>query len=408
MRPTQAKGGRQRCLSPFHIVHKPLVNPVDWRLAMLHQKKTAPRTDLVWVGLMSAVLCLLLAPWKSFAHDPGLSTGQLRLLPDRIETELTFARADIEALVPLDADGDGEVRPLELAAAKPALETLARTAWAIRVDDRAAVVEAPAVRFNDTSNVCLTATFPTPATGALTAKSLLLDRLPRGHRQFVMLLDRANGVRAETLLSAGQNVLVANLEPMTGPQATPPTSHTFRDFLKLGLEHIATGYDHLLFLLALLILAPGFRQAALVITSFTVAHSITLGLATLHVVTVPSRIVEPLIAATIVYVGVENLVRREAPRGRCLLTFAFGLVHGLGFASVLRELGVSSGTTGIAMPLLSFNLGVEAGQMAIASLVLPLIWLARKSPPVVRYGVPVASSAVMALGGWWLLERTIL
>lgn len=374
---------------------------------MLRNPQSVLQIGSSWASLLSAGFLLLAAPWPCDAHDPGLSSGQVRLSTGRIEAELTLARADIESLVPLDADGDGEVSPLELAAAKPALETLARKTWAIRVDDRAAVVEASAFRFDDTNSVCLTVTFSTRVTGALTAKSLLLDRLPCGHRQFVTVLDRTNGVMTEALLSAGQNVLAANLEPWTGRQATPSASHTFRNFLNLGIVHIVTGYDHLLFLFALLIVVPGFRRAALIITSFTVAHSITLGLATLNVVPLPSRIIEPLIAASIVYVGVENLVRRDASRGRCLLTFAFGLVHGLGFASVLGEMGVSSGTTGIALPLLSFNLGVEAGQIAIAAVMLPVIWRARQATLIARCGAPVCSSVIIALGAWWLLERTI-
>ncbi len=374
---------------------------------MLHQKRATLRTAPIRARLMSAFLFLLLASWKSFAHDPGLSTGQLRLLPDRIEVELTFARADLETLVPLDADGDGAVSPLELATARPALDQFAHDALIVRMDERFVGVEAAAVRLDETNNVHLTAAFPLRQTGTLTIHSTLMQRLPRGHRQFVTAFDSTGAVLAETLLSARQDVVVLNLKEPSAPGTASPPQHTFTGFLKLGVEHIITGYDHLLFLLALLIMAPCFRQAALLVTSFTVAHSITLGLATLNVVHIPSNYVEPVIAASIVYVGIENLIR-DRPRGRWLLTFAFGLVHGFGFASVLRELGVSSSTTGIAMPLLSFNLGVETGQIAIAAIALPLIWLARKSPAGVRYGVPVCSSAVIALGGWWLLERTIL
>ena len=189
-------------------------------------------------------------------------------------------------------------------------------------------------------------------------------------------------------------------------QGSAPAS-TFGGFLALGLEHILTGFDHLLFLFALLLMAPGFRQALGIITSFTVAHSITLGLATLDVVHIPPSIVEPLIAASIVYVGVENLVRREGLRSRWVLTFAFGLVHGFGFAGVLREMGVSSASTGIATPLLAFNLGVETGQLAIAAAALPILWQARQAPAFVRYTMPLCSLLVVALGTWWFLGRTL-
>jgi len=349
----------------------------------------------------------LLTPALSFAHDPGLSTVQLRFLPNRIESEMTFARGDLESLLRLDADDDGTVSSLELAATRPALEQLAREALGVRIDQRVVAAESIGYRLDEANNFHLTGVWPLQRGGTLVLGSALMDRLPRGHRQYVTALAPTGAVLAEALLSAGQNGITLDLKKLFEAEAAPYCNHTTRGFLMLGVEHIATGYDHLLFLFALLLMAPAFRQAALLITSFTVAHSITLGLATLDLLHVPSKYVEPLIAASIVYVGVENLIRRDGPRGRWLLTFAFGLVHGLGFASVLRELGVGAGATGVVMPLLSFNLGVEAGQIAIVAIALPLIWLARKFPAGARYGVPMASSVVVALGGWWLLERTI-
>lgn len=332
----------------------------------------------------------------------------MRILPERVEAEFTFARADIETLIALDADGDGKVSALELALAKPAVEALARQAWGIRVDDTRLDIEKIALVLDETNNLHLKASFPMRTGRTLTAHALLIDRLPRGHRQFVTLLDSTNGVVAELLLSAQQDVIAMDLKNVSGAPASPPAARTFSDFLKLGIEHIITGYDHLLFLFALLMVAPRFREAALIITSFTVAHSITLALATLNVVRFGSQFVEPLIAASIVYVGIENLFYRGAAPARWRLTFAFGLVHGFGFASALRDLGVHSGTTGIVLPLLSFNLGVEAGQVMTAALVLPLIWWARKAPSFVRFAVPACSGLVIALGGWWLLMRTVL
>jgi hypothetical protein len=115
-----------------------------------------------------------------------------------------------------------------------------------------------------------------------------------------------------------------------------------------------------------------------------------------------------MIAASIVYVGVENLIRRGAePKGRWALTFGFGLVHGFGFASVLRELGVGSNGHSLAMPLFTFNLGVEVGQITIAAVALPLVWQLRKNATFVRRGVPILSAMVALAGLYWFLERTI-
>ena len=176
----------------------------------------------------------------------------------------------------------------------------------------------------------------------------------------------------------------------------------------MGVEHILTGYDHLLFLFGLLIAMSQFRATVWVITCFTLAHSATLALAAFDVVRVSGGFVEPLIAATIIYVGAENLLRSDGPTGRWRLTLIFGLVHGLGFATDLKEKLAGMVGAKIAVPLVSFNLGVELGQMAVAALVLPLIWWLRTEPAFVRRSVPVCSALVVLAGTWWLLERTLL
>jgi hydrogenase/urease accessory protein HupE len=133
----------------------------------------------------------------------------------------------------------------------------------------------------------------------------------------------------------------------------------------------------------------------------------SLALATLEIVNLPARLVEPAIAASIVFVGVENIWRRGSePPARWALTFAFGLIHGFGFASVLRDLGVARSSEGVFMPLFSFNLGVEIGQVAIAVAVLPIIWQLRKNERFVRRGVPVLSALIAVAGAYWFCERT--
>lgn len=183
------------------------------------------------------------------------------------------------------------------------------------------------------------------------------------------------------------------------------TFDNVRDYAALGVEHIFTGYDHLAFLFALLIVAAGGvgasgsagaappsgdppRSVALVsadrqarrgllavvrvVTAFTLAHSVTLCLSGLGVLSLPSRLVESFIAASIGYVAIENLLR-PAPRHRFLLTFLFGLVHGFGFASVLKEVGLPR--SGLLLSLLSFNVGVEAGQLLVVALAFPVLFL---------------------------------
>ncbi len=181
-----------------------------------------------------------------------------------------------------------------------------------------------------------------------------------------------------------------------------------RDFLILGVEHIFTGYDHLAFLCGLLLVA-GFdrwrgalRYVLGVVTAFTVAHSITLLSAGLGLVRLSSRVAEPAIALSIAYVAVENLVIAQ-PRRRWLLTFCFGLVHGFGFASVLRDIGLP--TSGLVLSLLSFNLGVELGQLTVVVLMAPLLWLLmRRRPLLIRRG---GSAVLLALSSLWFFERVL-
>jgi hydrogenase/urease accessory protein HupE len=172
-------------------------------------------------------------------------------------------------------------------------------------------------------------------------------------------------------------------------------------FFKLGMLHILTGYDHLLFLLALLLRKQTFKQYAAIITSFTIAHSITISLAVLGVITLPSRFVESVIAFSIVYVALENIFRKEI-RHRWGLTFLFGLIHGLGFANILKEMNIPKAD--LAVALVNFNIGIEVVQLALVLLVLPLLtymFKLKSSGLIIKAG----SIIVAALGAFWLIER---
>jgi hypothetical protein len=174
-------------------------------------------------------------------------------------------------------------------------------------------------------------------------------------------------------------------------------------FVSMGLEHILLGIDHVLFLVLLLLGAQGWRNVVRLATSFTVAHSVTLALAVLGWVDVPAEIVEPLIALSILYVAVENIARGES-RHRALVVFGFGLLHGLGFAGALSFTDDFSGR--LLVSLLSFNLGIELGQLAIVLLVFPLLLLARRYSwsTVAHTGV---TAVVGVIGLVWFVERLL-
>jgi HupE / UreJ protein len=172
-------------------------------------------------------------------------------------------------------------------------------------------------------------------------------------------------------------------------------------FGALGIEHILTGYDHLLFLLSLLIGSQGWRSLVKIVTAFTLAHSITLSLATLNLIQLAPIWVESAIALSIAYVAAENLWRKE-PRNRPLLTFAFGLIHGVGFASILQEFQLSTGA--LATSLVSFNLGVEIGQLGMVAVFYGLLKLLQKQSWAGMVQ-KLLSVALLLTGLWWFGQR---
>jgi hydrogenase/urease accessory protein HupE len=352
------------------------------------------------------------------AHDPGISTAQGEVRPDALVLITGFAPADIQQLLPASLRSEGTWSESEFQAAHDGLLGVAPGLWDVKAAGSALTARDIKVELLPGDSVSFSLTFSRPAgTAPLILRANRIAELPSGHRQFVIISDERGSTITKKLLSARDPVLNVPLggEPTAGagPAYGPATrsdegNRTFWGFLRLGVEHIWTGYDHMLFLLALLMVCRSFRSIVTIISCFTVAHSITLALATLEVVSLPSRLVEPAIAASIVVVGLENVWRRgEEPRGRWAVTFVFGLVHGFGFASVLRDLGVGRGSESIVMPLLTFNLGVEVGQVAIAAVVLPLIWRLRRSDHFTHRAVPVLSAIIALAGLYWLLVRTM-
>lgn len=185
--------------------------------------------------------------------------------------------------------------------------------------------------------------------------------------------------------------------------ATPMESG-FLTFLWKGMGHIFSGLDHILFVLSLLLVTRTWKDLAWVVTSFTIAHSITLVLGVLGHVTLSARIVEPVIALSIVYVAVENIVRKE-PRARIAIIFGFGLIHGLGFSGSLRAMHLPTGE--LASALVGFNVGVELGQLAVVAPLFPLLlWLqARKE--LYRAVLVGGSGLAAVIATVWLIERVI-
>lgn len=244
--------------------------------------------------------------------------------------------------------------------------------------------------------------------GGLAGKSIAITGLAATRTDVLLRIEDADAISLTTRLTPGAPVFEVPADLSTG--------QVFTSYLALGFEHILEGADHLLFVFALLVLIQSPGRLVGAITAFTVAHSITLALATLGMLRVPAPPVEAAIALSIVLLAVEILRRRSsgeqlAEKYPWVISFAFGLLHGLGFAGALSQIGLPEGD--IPMALLAFNLGVEAGQLAFVAAVLALY-------AVVRFGLPklatgfrtpgapgtiVMGYAVGMMSVYWLAER---
>ena len=234
----------------------------------------------------------------------------------------------------------------------------------------------------------------TPGTIAVTTTMFPYDPV---HQTFV------NVYEGETLTS--QMILDAkhpHLEYFAGSRQG--VAAVIRKFIPAGIHHILIGPDHLLFLVGLLLLGGSVRQLLIVVTSFTVAHSITLSLAALNLVTPPARLIEPAIALSIVYVGADNILAKGGRDVRAWIAFTFGFIHGFGFANVLREMDLPRRALGWS--LFSFNIGVEIGQLFVVVLVATAFTMLRARSEWSRRHLALAGSiVVIAAGTFWFVQR---
>lgn len=197
----------------------------------------------------------------------------------------------------------------------------------------------------------------------------------------------------------------SDMFPLTEIVARQSTLEVIISYIKIGFEHIVPrGTDHILFILGLFLLSTHMRPLLWQVTMFTVAHTITLGLAMNNIVELPASVVEPLIALSIAYVGVENVYAKALHKSRLILVFLFGLLHGLGFAGVLSDFGMPKGD--FAEALISFNVGVELGQLAVISIAFLLLRFWFQDQDKYRKFVVVPGSVFISLvGSYWFLER---
>ncbi len=341
------------------------------------------------LGLLFAVLSLKVVSLNLFAHDLYRSESKLVIQGRVVKDTLTFNLLDFPGV---DQNADKSISQKEFEQAFDRVYAQIMAHYALSSNGPPVRMTREKYKLFDDHVLLLDLEFTFPQQVlALELTSTLPDLLGAGH---VHLVSVALGGRLQQQILDGRN----------GRAFFTETSgrwwQTMGRFIWLGIQHIATGYDHLAFLLGLLIATASLRSLVKVITSFTVAHSITLALATFGVVVLPSRFTESMIAASIIYVAVENLLRKSTI-DRWKLTFLFGLVHGFGFSNVLREMQLPRAD--LALSLFSFNAGVEIGQIVFVVLLFPAIEdLIKSGWTKLR---PAVSIAIGLLAAYWFIQR---
>jgi len=360
-------------------------------------------------------LCLFcgLGAVEAIAHRPGESYLNLKLEDDRLSGQLDLSLRDLEMAIGLDSDGDGSVTWAELQDRQRAIAAYALSRLKLRVNG----IEVACVVTN--SQV---AQYPDGIYAVVAFEGGGFRRPRELELEYRLLFDRLPLHRGLVNLAWGERELVSILSPGNFRQrfdlAEAGLGREFLAFGREGIWHIWLGYDHVLFLVALLLpsvlrregnswrsvteFKPAFWNVVKIVTAFTVAHSITLSLAATGAVRPPSRLVESLIAASVVLAALNNLKPVVSERVWAV-AFGFGLVHGFGFANVLGDFGLQPGS--LLVPLAGYNFGVEAGQLVIVGLFVPAAFLLRGSWFYQGLALRGGSACVAVVAMLWLVQR---
>ncbi len=367
------------------------------------------RIVLALLGVMLAGVMAMPAQ----AHKP--SDAYLTMTRDgqKLTGQWDIALRDLDLALGLDGNGDGEITWGEVRAKQQAIEALAVQRLALSSGGEACSLRGGGVQIDSHTDgayavVALSAICPHAGPTVAFEYSLLFDLDPQ-HRGLLNFVE--DGESRSVVFSADRPHQV-----MGGNTGGPLAQ--FGAYVHEGVWHIWLGFDHILFLLSLLLPAVlvrrdgkwspasdfkgAFWDVARIVTAFTLAHSITLTLAALGVVSLPSRWVESAIALSVVLAALNN-VFPVVSRGRWLAAFAFGLLHGFGFAGALADLGLPAG--GLALSLAGFNIGVELGQLAIVAVFLPVAYALRSTWTYRRVVLAGGSAVIASIAGVWLIER---
>jgi hypothetical protein len=350
------------------------------------------------LGIAGLLLALSAAAGPADAHPVPTSYVDVRIGPRELEVAVVAHLFDLGHDLTLGA-GEALLEPAVLAARRTTIASLLSSRLMFDADDHrieAGLWTAPEI-LADRQSMRVTSRYQLPeATGQLSITANLFPYDPQ-HQTFVNVYE-SGAIATQAILNHERTRL----------DYFPRTNHgrlaLIRTFITEGVRHIVAGRDHLLFLTGLLLLGGTFRQRLLLVSAFAVANGVTLSLASLNVVAAPARLIDPGIALTLVYLGLDNLLVRDGRDMRGWIALAFGLIHGFGFAETLRAMDLPRAA--LDLSLASFTVGVEIGQL----LVVVAIWsiLAALRSRIRWAGQPLAvagSVAVMAIGTFWFIER---
>ena len=351
------------------------------------------------LGVSVLAVALLAGAAPAAAHDAPFSYLDLDVQDQRIDATLLIHVIDAATVLeiePVEALLDQTRAEAVLSRLTPLLEGRMR----LEADGDVLAPEWLGVQaVPDQQALLLRFQLAIPRPGALTVWAHYFPYDPP-HQTFVNVFELGD-IRQQSIFSADSEPRIYFSGTTQGSLAVLSV------FIPSGIEHIMIGPDHILFLAGLLLLGGGWLSLVRIVTAFTIGHSVTLSLAALNIVDLPAQLIEPAIALSIVFVGADNLVRGEGRDVRAWIALVFGLVHGFGFANVLREFGLPPEALGWS--LFSFNVGVEIGQLGIVLVVATLLALIRQRSAALGARVAtVGSVVVVAAGTYWFVERVFL
>lgn len=368
------------------------------------------RAALAGLARCGCVALFVLFFWfeQAAAHQVNLSTARITVGADRVvDVDVSMKGSDVDRVAGTNVydTQTGLVRPDALAAASAKVADYVAAHSTVLAGDGGACRPDPRTVSPDGDGVIVHTRWScAQESGRLRYRSTVLVDTAPDARQVALI--RSGDKFSQDLLDASRTETVLTEAP------PPATVQVIGLYLEAGIEHILIGYDHIAFLIAIVLWANRLWPVVKLVTAFTIGHSITLSLAALDIVRIPSSIIEPAIAASIVYVAAENFFSHDVQK-RWRDTFGFGLVHGFGFASALQEFGIPK--SALIPALASFNIGVEIGQIAIVAAVIPLLMvfdnLAGSQRGQAQGRLPVAvytlSAVIAGLGSYWFLARTV-